>query len=162
MKTQVKKKSTITYIVPTIIILITSLSFNTGKTAFPTSNVQQDTIIKFRDGTFTGMSQSSYTDEPYWGMVKIKIENGLLTDVSFRVRDSILHETFDGAYEKHFAGNQVYIEQARNDWKGVQDYPKKLLESKDIHKVDAVSGATWSYNIFRASLEEALKSAVAH
>lgn len=38
-------------------------------------------------------------------------------------------------------------------------YPKKLSETQDINKIDAISGATWSYNIFRASVNEALKNA---
>ncbi len=42
--------------------------------------------------------------------------------------------------------------QCKNDWKGVRTYPKKLLKIKDINKIDATSGATWSYNIFRASV----------
>jgi major membrane immunogen (membrane-anchored lipoprotein) len=29
----------------------------------------------------------------------------------------------------------------------------------DINKVDATTGATWSYNIFKASVMEALKKA---
>ena len=118
----------------------------------------QDTL-KYKDGTYTGASRDSYTAEPYWGIIKVKIENGAFAGISFMVRDSNLHETFDGSYEKHFEGNQVYIEQCRNDWKGVQSYPERLMESQDIGKVDVVSGATWSYNIFKASLEEALKTA---
>ena len=38
-----------------------------------------------------------------------------------------------------------------------QNNSGKLLEIQDINKLDAVSGATWSYNIFRASVKEALK-----
>jgi major membrane immunogen (membrane-anchored lipoprotein) len=66
---------------------------------------------------------------------------------------------FDEKYEKHFEGNTEYIQQSRNDWNGAQTYPKKLSETQDINKIDAISGATWSYNIFRASVNEALKNA---
>ncbi len=38
--------------------------------------------------------------------------------------------------------------------------PKSFTETQDPDKVDVVSGATWSYNIFRASLKEALSNAV--
>ena len=138
--------------------LITSVSASHRSFASETRVAPQDTV-RYKDGMYEGKSRASYTDEPFWGIIKVKIENGLFTGISFMVRDSNLHETFDGNYEKHFTGNQLYIEQSRNDWKGVQNYPKKLLESQDIRKVDAVTGATWSYNIFRASLEEALKSA---
>jgi major membrane immunogen (membrane-anchored lipoprotein) len=75
------------------------------------------------------------------------------------IRDSNLHETFNENYERHFEGNPLYIQQCREDWKGVQRYPKKLAEAQNPDKVDAISGATWSHNIFKASLNEALKSA---
>jgi len=50
----------------------------------------------------------------------------------------------------------MYIDQCRNDWKGVQHYPAELLKKQKIDLVDAVSGATWSYIIFKASVEKAL------
>ena len=105
------------------------------------------------------MSRAKYIYEPFWGSVSFSIKNGEFADINFVIRDSSLHETFDGKYENHFAGNEEYIQQSRNDWKGVQTYPKKLSENQDINKVDAISGATWSYNIFRASVNEALKNA---
>jgi major membrane immunogen (membrane-anchored lipoprotein) len=108
---------------------------------------------------FEAKSQAAYRGEPYWGIARIKIKNGVFSDVNFMIRDSSLHETFNGKYKKHFKGNPVYIKQCRKDWGGVKKYPKKLSKIQDIDKVDAMSGATWSYNIFKASVEEALKNA---
>ena len=119
----------------------------------------QDSVIKYKDGTYYGQSRAKYIYEPYWGNVHLTLKNGLITEIRFVIRDSNLHETFDGNYEKHFEGNAEYIQQSRNDWKGVQSYPIKFYEKQDINKVDAVSGATWSYNIFKASVNEALKNA---
>ncbi len=119
----------------------------------------QDSAIKYKDGTYFGQSRSKYIYEPYWGRVNLTLKNGLITEIRFVIRDSNLHETFDGNYERHFEGNAVYIQQSRNDWKGVQVYPVKFTDKQDINKVDAVSGATWSYNIFKASVNEALKNA---
>ncbi|HEX2976620.1 MAG TPA: FMN-binding protein [Bacteroidales bacterium] len=115
----------------------------------------------YRDGTYVGESRAAYTGEPYWGKVQVTISNGQVTDVKYTVRDSSLHETFNIDYAKHFAGNEAYIQQTKNDWNGVQTYPKRFLESQDTNKIDVVSGATWSYNIFRAALGEALKKASA-
>ena len=114
------------------------------------------------NGTFEAKSQSYYDSENYWGQVKLRIQEGKIVDVKFTIRDSTLHERFDGKYEAHFAGNEEYIQQSRNDWKGVQLYPEKLLKKQDISKVDAVSGATWSYNFFRSCVEKALKDTVSH
>lgn len=140
-----------------LLILIGGSSFSRGKYLKVAGNIQQDTIKKYNDGVYEGKSQGIYTDEPYWGIVKLTIKKGSFSKVKFIIRDSALHEPFDGKYEKHFEGNPEYIQQSRNDWKGVQTYPKKLTGKRSMGKVDAMSGATWSYNIFKAAVDDALK-----
>jgi major membrane immunogen (membrane-anchored lipoprotein) len=140
-----------------ILVAAGTLSFHTGDTLTTSSKIDQDTVIKYQDGKYSGQSQSTYTDEPYWGRVSFTLKEGLFTGINFIIRDSVLHEPFDSLYAKHFKDNELYIEQCINDWKGVQSYPKKLIEIQNIDKLDAVSGATWSYNIFRASVKEALR-----
>jgi hypothetical protein len=44
--------------------------------------------------------------------------------------------------EKHFVNNELFINQCRNDWKGVQTYPQKLIKKRYIDCVDAFRGAT--------------------
>jgi len=110
----------------------------------------------FKDGNYSGSSRAIYTEEPYYGHSRIVIKEGRITKVDFFIRDSAKHELFDEKYEKYFAGNDLYIQQCRNDWKGIQSYPDSLLKHQDISKVDVISGATWSYNIFQASVKEAL------
>jgi major membrane immunogen (membrane-anchored lipoprotein) len=144
------------------VMLFTASSFCYSQDLKNPDKVLPDTSMKsiiYYDGTYEGQSQASYIGEPYWGRVVFTLTNGKFSDIFFTVRDSSLHETFDGNYEKHFQGNQIYIQQCRNDWNGVQVYPIRLSEAQDPDKVDAVSGATWSYNIFRASAKEALKNA---
>lgn len=112
-----------------------------------------------RDGTYHGISRSIYTQEPYYAHTSITIRDGKIEKVTFLIRDSSKHVTFDETYEKYFATNPKYIQQCRNDWKGVQSYPDSLLKHQDINRVDAISGATWSYNLFKASVNEAFKQA---
>jgi major membrane immunogen (membrane-anchored lipoprotein) len=112
-----------------------------------------------KDGQFDGTSRSVYINEPLYGSTRITIENGKITRVAFAIRDSSKHEFFNSEYEKYMEGNKLYIQQCRNDWKGVLSYPDSLLKYQDIDKVDAISGATWSYNIFKASVKKALKHA---
>jgi major membrane immunogen (membrane-anchored lipoprotein) len=114
---------------------------------------------QYISGLFYGESRSVYTAEPFYGKVKLTICNGRLVKVDFTIRDSASHEMFDSNYEKHFMGNNLYIDQCRNDWKGLQSYPDSLLKYQELEKIDAISGATWSYNIFKASVKEALKDA---
>ena len=113
----------------------------------------------YKDGSYVGVSRALYISEPFWGKVYLTIENGSFTSISFVIRDSSLHETFTDEYKKHYQGNPVYLQQVINDWQGIQTYPKKLLRKQNPGKVDCISGATWSYNIFQAALEEALKNA---
>jgi major membrane immunogen (membrane-anchored lipoprotein) len=141
-----------------VLIIISGTSFYSGISDYKPGKQVQDTIKKAGDGIYEGKSQSSYTDEPYWGIVRLTIKEGIFSEVKFIIRDSALHETFDEKYEKHFVGNPVYVGQSRNDWKGVQTYPGKLKGKNSLKNIDAMSGATWSYNIFKASVEDALKN----
>ena len=113
----------------------------------------------YKDGQFSGKSRAVYIDEPYYGHARITIEGGMITRVEFTVRDSAKHEFLNGEYEKYFAGNYFYVQQCRNDLKGIRSYPDSLLKYQDVSRVDAISGATWSYDIFKASVQEALKQA---
>ena len=153
-----KKLLTRTSIVLLLSLFISCL-ISSGQDSKAPLKAVQDSSVKYKDGTYEGKSRAKYIYEPFWGSVHLTLKNGLLTNINFVIRDSNLHETFDGNYEKHFVGNSEYIQQSRNDWKGVQTYPKKLSEKQDVNKLDAITGATWSYNIFRASVNEALKNA---
>ncbi|HPT20624.1 MAG TPA: FMN-binding protein [Bacteroidales bacterium] len=113
----------------------------------------------YKDGNYIGSSRSVYISEPYYGFVRIAVENQKIRNVEFFIRDSLRHEIFDDRYERYFAGNENYIAQCRNDWKGIQSYPDSLLKYQDLNKVDVISGATWSYNIFKASAKKALSAA---
>ncbi len=111
-----------------------------------------------KDGQFEGTSRSVYIDEPLYGSIRITVENAKISRVEFAIRDSSRHVFFDSEYEKYMEGNNLYIQQCRKDWKGVLSYPDSLVKYQDIDKVDAISGATWSYNIFKASVKKALKT----
>jgi major membrane immunogen (membrane-anchored lipoprotein) len=113
----------------------------------------------YKDGIYFGSSRAEYTNEPYFGFSRVVIENGKIITVEFYVRDSSKQVYFDETYEKYFAGNEEYMQQCRNDWIGINSYPDSLLKYQDLQKVDVISGATWSYNIFKASTQEALSLA---
>lgn len=113
---------------------------------------------QYPNGDYFGTSRAGYTDEPYYGHVAIAIRNGEIVKINFCIRDSVKHEYLDDQYERHFAGNDLYVQQCRNDVKGLRSYPDSLLKFQDISKVDAITGATWSFNIFKASVQEALQS----
>jgi uncharacterized protein with FMN-binding domain len=140
-----------------IFSLLAFILFVNSSEIFGIQTIQDTT--KLKDGIYTGMSRAKYTAEPYWGKVLVTVKDGRIAKIDFTIRDSTLHETFNLSYAKHFEGKPLYIQQTKNDWNGVQVYPRKALEAGNPLKIDAISGATWSYNIFKAALEEALNKA---
>ncbi len=115
--------------------------------------------LNYKDGIYEGSSRSIYTGEYFYGISKITIEKDKITKVDFQILDKSSNIIFDDKYEKYYEGNLLYIDQCRKNWKAMQIYPKKFLEAQDINKVDAISGATWAYNLFKSSLLEALEKA---
>jgi major membrane immunogen (membrane-anchored lipoprotein) len=142
-------------------ILILLFSFSTTKGEFSNDNLFdiKDTSSNYIDGTFQGKSQAKYAPEPFWGHIQISIENGSFTDIQFAIRDSSIHESVDSMYGvRNYSYSANYMQQCVKDGNGIKNYPKKLLQTQNLDEVDAVSGATWSYNIFKASVKEALKN----
>jgi len=90
------------------------------------------------------------------GRVTIGIKGHKIVNVEFLIVDTLKNEVFGSDYDKHFPDNELYRDQCHKDWKGVQQYPAELIKKQNIDSVDAVSGATWSYNLFKASVEKAL------
>lgn len=113
----------------------------------------------YKDGIYHGYSRSIYIYENFWGKVQLTIKNGKITDVEFQIIDQDKNEVFSETYERHYTGNDHYIEQCRNEWKGIQTYPQLLLEKQNINDLDAITGATWSFNIFKDSVAIALREA---
>lgn len=105
-----------------------------------------------------GRSQSVYTNEPYVAIVRITTIGKQITGVTFEIVDTLNNEQFGSDYEKHYPNNELYRQQCRNDWQGVLNYPKQLVDKQRLSKVDCITGATWSYNMFKAAATEAMKT----
>jgi major membrane immunogen (membrane-anchored lipoprotein) len=114
---------------------------------------------QMKDGVYKGESQSKYTGEPYWGQITLEIKNDKVTLVSFQILDKDKNEVFGPDYERHFKDNAMYVDQCRNEVKGIRAYKESFLKTRDMDHVDAITGATWSYNIFRDALKAALEKA---
>lgn len=115
---------------------------------------------KYVDGKYEGRSQSIYKDEPFVGISTLIIKENKIESVAFYIIDTTKNELFDAKYENHYKGvNEEYVLQCKNDWAGVNRYPKVLVAKQSLEKVDAVSGATWSHNLFKDASKKALKKA---
>jgi major membrane immunogen (membrane-anchored lipoprotein) len=113
----------------------------------------------YKNGLFVGISRSIYTEQDYFGITKVSISNDKISEIDFGIIDMENKVFFDENYEIRFKDNPEYIEQCRNEFKAMNIYPKELLEEQNVDSVDAITGATWSYNLFKSSLQEALKEA---
>lgn len=139
-------------------ITLVFLSFTPVKHTMVAKEVLQPDSTHYPDGTYVGKSQDGYAGmEPFWGVVQIKVEKGAFTSVHFMIRDTSIHESVDSLYGIHHYGSYpAYQVQCVKDGNGIKIYPKVLVQTQDMAKVDALSGATWSYNIFKASVKAAL------
>jgi len=132
------------------LILLALFGFNLGVVC------QTNTL---KNGTYEGRSCSIYGDEPYKGVTIITIKNGKIQQVTFNILDTLKNELFDKNYSSHFPTEPLYQKQCIEDWKGVLLYPAQLLKKQDVSSVDAVTGATWSHNLFVSSATIALTKA---
>jgi len=114
---------------------------------------------QMKDGLYKGESQSKYTSEKYWGQVILKVKNDKVTLVSFQILDKEKNEVFGPNYELYFKNNPEYVTQCRNEIKGIKAYTEAFLKNGNMEQVDAITGATWSYNFFRDALKVALEKA---
>lgn len=114
---------------------------------------------KYKDGEFAGISKSIYLQENFYGVTKITVSDGKITGVDFSIIDMDNKVFFDEKYEERFKDIPEYVEQCRNEWKAINTYPNILLEKQKIDRLDAITAATWAYNMFESSFSEALKNA---
>ena len=114
---------------------------------------------KYKDGEFAGISRSIYQQENFYGVTKITVLDGKITDVDFRIIDMDNKVFFDEKYEERFKDIPEYVVQCRNEWKAINIYPDILLKNQEIDSLDAITAATWAYNMFESSLRETLKKA---
>jgi uncharacterized protein with FMN-binding domain len=146
-------------LIPLVLIGI-AVAFFTSLSYHNNNAVVETALSSYKDGVYEGSSQSVYTSESYHGIAKVYIKQHRITKVDFKIIDQAKDVIFDQNYgPKYFAGNEYYIKQSENDWHGVQTYPQKFILSQDLNKVDAITGATWSYNIFKDSVTKALEKA---
>ncbi len=55
-----------------LLIFLLNFSLITAQQA-----LMKTAVHLYKDGEYAGQSQAIYKDEPYWGIAKIKIENGV-------------------------------------------------------------------------------------
>jgi uncharacterized protein with FMN-binding domain len=141
-------------------IVLLVFSFSAGDEPVQLQQSVND-MLEYHDGIYCGQSRANYTSEPFWGHIKITVESHLMSDIEFYIRDSSLHECVDSLYGvRHYASIPEYMQQCVNEDHAIKIYPQQLLLTQNVDEIDAISGATWTYNIFVASTKKALTDAV--
>lgn len=112
----------------------------------------------YKDGTYK--VKTGLDDEGYFTEATVTIKNDKITNVEWCIYDSNSNNSpFDENYKTKFVGNSLYTKQCEDDWNGSRNYSSELIKTQDMSKVDAVSGATWTYNKFKSVVTKALKKA---
>lgn len=130
-------------VIGTLLILIVALSACGGGS-------------DFEDGTYFGKSLED--DAGGIGEVTIVIKEGEIVDCTYVTYDES-GNIKDERYGKD-SGNDAFYEKAQIAVEAMKDYPKQLKEKKQPELVEAISGATISYDQFNEAVDEALKMAV--
>ena len=107
-----------------------------------------------KDGTFAG--DSSKHEQLGHSHVELTIANGAITKV--------VHTGFDKdgkVKDENYGADKPegVRKKAQNAYKAIGSYASQLESKKDLAKVDAIAGATVSYNQFNEAVAKAVEAA---
>ena len=116
--------------------------------------------VTYQDGHYEGRSSDFAEDESGngsgYGAVSIDIASGKITACEFTMYE------LDGTVKDETYGSDLSKENRLKAQKAVQSAPKyaaSLVEKGSLDDVDAISGATISYNEFKEAVNDALTKA---
>lgn len=124
-------------------------------------SVDKDAVLK--PGTYTGQSSES-DDEDGGGYAVVKLtigENNEVENVDFETFESNGESKHSDSYGmiNGKVSNQDYYDKAQAAIAACDEYVQQYMETKDLDQIDAVSGATISYNQFKEAVSIALQKA---
>lgn len=138
-----------------IVVLMLSLAVGCAPKAAPAApaaaEAPQAAAAAFKDGTYTAKGEA---DERGWvPEITVTVKDGKIADVKYDETTG-LKKSQDEAYKKAF------MDQKQVDLlKVYAEMQNGLIEKQDITKVDAVTGATGSFESFKALAAKALEGA---
>jgi len=112
----------------------------------------------YRDGTYA--AQSSPDERGAVGEITLVIEKGRIVKADYKgiKKDGTLKNEEYGKTNGKIE-NQEFYKKAQLALKASAAYPAKLVETQNVEAVDAVAGATVSYQQFSEAVKKALKQA---
>ena len=112
---------------------------------------------RYKNGLFKGATEKDY--EGYNAIATIEVRGNRISIVDWQIYDNNLKRFFDAAYEHVYSGNPLYIQQCRDNMKGMVAYGPRLIETQDVDSVECITGATWCHNKFKQVVKISLKDA---
>jgi major membrane immunogen (membrane-anchored lipoprotein) len=119
----------------------------------------------FADGTYTGQSSVYESDEDGgngngYGVVTITIKDNTITECTYETYEpgGTLKDSDYGMQNGEVA-NRDYYNKAQKAIAACEKYAENLVETNDVSKVDAISGATINYDNFQEAVKDALSQA---
>jgi major membrane immunogen (membrane-anchored lipoprotein) len=112
----------------------------------------------YKNGTYEGHTPKDV--EGYNALALIEVKKSFITAVGWKIYDNNLKRYFDSTYEEVYTGNALYIQQCRDNMKGMVAYGPQLIETQNVDSVDCITGATWCFYKFKQVVKIALKDAV--
>ena len=121
--------------------------------------------VTYVDGTYEGQSEPHEGDEEGngdgYGVVRLTLEGGKITACEFTTYelDGTLKDENYGLISDGQVGNKDFYNKAQKAIQAASVYAGQLVETGDIKKIDAISGATFNYNDFKDAVRDALNQA---
>jgi major membrane immunogen (membrane-anchored lipoprotein) len=119
----------------------------------------------YADGTYAGQSSVYESDEDEgngngYGVVTLTIQDNTIVSCTYLTYepDGTLKDEDYGLQDGAVA-NRDYYNKAQKAIAACDVYAESLVETNDLKKVDAVSGATINYKNFEEAVKDALKQA---
>jgi major membrane immunogen (membrane-anchored lipoprotein) len=119
----------------------------------------------YADGTYTGQSSVYESEEDEgngngYGVVTLTIQDNTIVACTFLTYepDGTLKDE-DYGLQDGVVANRDYYNKAQKAIAACQVYADNLVQTNDVKKVDAISGATINYNNFKEAVKDALKQA---
>lgn len=132
-----------------IFFSIAGMFFSCAKTKTPV----------YKDGIYTAVSEKD--DWGGWADISITVQDKKIVDCVFITydKDGVVKGKTYGMQDGQVKNVGLY-KIAQDSIEGTKKYPGLLLETQNIDKVDAVSGATVSHRLFQDAVRKALQNAV--
>ena len=107
-----------------------------------------------KDGTYT--AESSRDEKLGKSVLTVTIKDKKIIDAKFTGYDLLGNEKNENYGSMLSEGDYKKAQVAAN---AIKNYPVQLIETQDLNKVDAISGASISYEQFKETAEKILSEA---